>query len=63
MESLNDAQQINWFRSLLLTELDYGSPRVRAYNKETAEEALQDSLDRLDEQRNVVLVRQAKYQQ
>jgi len=63
MESLNDAQQINWFRSLLLTELDYGSPRVRAYNKEMAEEALQDSLDRLDEQRNVVLVRQAKYQQ
>ena len=63
MESLNDAQQINWFRSLLLTELDYGSPRVRAYNKETAEEALQDSFDRLDEQRNMVLVRQAKYQQ
>jgi len=63
MESLNDAQQINWFRSLLLTELNYGSPRVRTYNKDMAEEALQDSLDRLDEQRNVVLVRQAKYQQ
>ena len=35
--------------TVLPEEVSYTSPRVRAYNEDTTEEALQDSLDKLDE--------------
>jgi hypothetical protein len=31
--------------AVLLTELDYGAPRVRAYDKEVAEASLEDAMD------------------
>ena len=49
--------------AMLPTDLDYGSPRVRAYDEERSQAALQDSLDQLQEAREVALLRSAKYQQ
>jgi hypothetical protein len=43
----------------LPTDIDYSSPRVRAYT----EEGNQVALDQLDEARDVALLRSAKYQQ
>ncbi|XP_004986988.2 uncharacterized protein LOC101782568 [Setaria italica] len=47
----------------LPTNLDYGAPRVKAYDESRSEEARQDALDQLDETRDVVLLQSAKYQQ
>jgi hypothetical protein len=44
-------------------EIGYASPHVRAYDEDTIEKALQDSLDRLDEHRGTALVHSARYQQ
>ena len=49
--------------AILPTDLDYGAPRVRAYNKHGAEESLEDAMDQLDEAHDVALLRLAKYQQ
>jgi len=49
--------------AVLPKEIGYASSRVRAYDEDTAEEALQDSLDRLDEHHRMALVRSARYQQ
>lgn len=46
-----------------LTDLGYGAPRVLAYDKARAEKDHQDTLDQLDEARETVLLRSAKYQQ
>jgi hypothetical protein len=48
--------------AVLPTDIDYGSPRVRAYTKEGNQAALEDVIDQLDEARDVVLLRCAKYQ-
>ena len=48
--------------AILLTDLDYGALRVRAYNKQGAEVSLKDAMDQLDEARDIAL-RSAKYQQ
>ena len=48
---------------VLLTDLDYGSTRVRAYDEQGAEASLEDAMDQLDEVRDVALLRSAKYQQ
>ena len=48
---------------VLLTDLDYGAPRVRAYDEQGAEAFLNDTMDQLDEARDVALLRSAKYQQ
>jgi hypothetical protein len=48
---------------VLPVEIGYASPRVRAYDEHIAEEALQDSLDRLDEHHGTTLVRFVRYQQ
>jgi hypothetical protein len=47
----------------LPTDIDYGSPRVRAYTEEGNQAALEDAIDQLDEARDVVLLHYAKYQQ
>jgi hypothetical protein len=48
---------------VLPTDIDYGSPRVRAYTKEGNQVALEDAIDQLDEAHDVALLRSAKYQQ
>jgi transposase InsO family protein len=49
--------------AVLPTDIDYGSPRVRAYTEEGNQVALEDAIDQLDEAHNVVLLKSAKYQQ
>ena len=49
--------------AILPTDLDYGVPRVRAYNEQGAEAFHQDAMDQLDEARDIALLRLAKYQQ
>ena len=48
---------------VLLTNLNYGAPRVRAYDEQGAEASLKDAMDQLDEARDVSLLCSAKYQQ
>ena len=50
-------------RAVLLTDLDYGEPRIRAYDEQGAEASRQDTMDQLDEARDVALLHSAKYQQ
>ena len=45
------------------TDLDYGAPRVKAYDEQGAEASLKDAIDQLDEVCDVALLRSAKYQQ
>jgi transposase InsO family protein len=49
--------------AVLPTDIDYGSPRVRAYTEEGNQVALEDAIDPLEEARDVALLRSAKYQQ
>jgi hypothetical protein len=49
--------------AVLPTDIDYGSPRVRAYTEEGNQVTLEDAIDQLDEARDVALLRCAKYQQ
>ena len=49
--------------TILSTDLDYGAPRVRAYDEQGAEASLEDAMDQLDEARDVALLCSAKYQQ
>jgi hypothetical protein len=50
-------------KAVLPTDVDYGSPWVRAYTEEGNQVALEDVIDQLDEARDVALLRSAKYQQ
>ena len=47
---------------ILPTDLDYGAPRVRAYDEQGAKTSLEDAMDQLDEARNVALLGSVKYQ-
>ena len=49
--------------AILLTDLNYGAPRVRAYDEQGAEASLEDAMDQLDEACDVALLCSAKYQQ
>jgi hypothetical protein len=49
--------------AVLPMDIDYGSPRVRAYTEEGNQVALEDAIDQLDEARDVALLWSAKYQQ
>ena len=49
--------------AVLSTDLDYGAPRVRAYDKQGAKASHQDAMDQLDEAHDITLLRSAKYQQ
>jgi transposase InsO family protein len=49
--------------AVLPTDLEYGSPRVRGYNKDANPRAREDSLDQLDEAHLVALMHSARYQQ
>jgi hypothetical protein len=48
--------------AVLPTELEYGSPRVQGYDEGADQRAREDSLDQLDEARNVVVMHSARYQ-
>ena len=48
--------------AILPTDLDYGAPRVKAYNEQKNEASLEDAMDLLDEARAIALLRSAKYQ-
>jgi len=47
--------------AILLTNLDYRAPRVRAYNEQGTEASLKDAMDQLDKARDVALLCSAKY--
>jgi hypothetical protein len=47
---------------ILLTDFDYGAPRVMMYKEIEAQEFLKDALDQLDEAHDVTLLHSAKYQ-
>jgi hypothetical protein len=53
----------NGIEAILLTNLDYGAPRVMMYKELEAKEFLEDALDQLDEARDVTILHAAKYQQ
>jgi hypothetical protein len=48
---------------VLPTELQYGSPRVQAYQPIQAEQAQQDAIDLFKESRDITVTRSAEYQQ
>jgi hypothetical protein len=49
--------------AILPTDLEYGSPRVRAYTEQSNRPNREDSLDQLEEARDVALLHSARYQQ
>jgi hypothetical protein len=48
---------------MLPTDVEYGSPRLKAYNKKNNEATREDALDQLEEARDVALLHSARYQQ
>ena len=44
-------------------DLEYGSPRLRAYQEQQNQRAREDSLDQVDEARDVALLPSTRYQQ
>jgi hypothetical protein len=48
---------------MLPTDVEYGSPRLKAYNKQNNEATREDALDQLEEARDVALLHSAWYQQ
>ena len=49
--------------AVLPTDLDYGAPRIRAYDEQGAKASHEDAMDQLDKARDIALLRSAKYQQ
>jgi hypothetical protein len=48
---------------VLPTDLEYGSPRTKAYNDQSNQTSREDSLDQLEEARDIALLHLARYQQ
>ena len=49
--------------AILPTNLDYGVPRIKAYDEQGAKASHEDAMDQLDEAHDIALLRSAKYQQ
>jgi transposase InsO family protein len=49
--------------AVLPTDLEYGSPRTKAYDDQSNQTSREDSLDQLEEARDVALLHSARYQQ
>ena len=49
-------------KAILPTDLDYGAPRVRAYDEQGAKASLEDAMDQPDEAHDVALLHSTKYQ-
>ena len=47
--------------AVLPTDLDYGAPRVIAYDEHGAKTSHEDAMDQLDKARDIALLRLAKY--
>jgi hypothetical protein len=50
-------------KAILPTDLEYGSPRTKAYDDQSNQTSREDSLDQLEEARNVALLHSTWYQQ
>jgi hypothetical protein len=48
---------------MLPTDVEYGSPRLKAYNEKNNDATREDALDQLEEARDVALLHSARYQQ
>jgi hypothetical protein len=48
---------------MLLTNVEYGSPRLKAYNEKNNDATREDALDQLEEAHDVALLHSARYQQ
>jgi hypothetical protein len=42
--------------------LEYGSPKVKGYDEDANQRACEDSLDQIDEARNVAMMHSTRYQ-
>jgi hypothetical protein len=49
--------------AVLPTDLEYGAPRIRAYDEWGNQITCEEALDHLDEARDVALLHSARYQQ
>jgi hypothetical protein len=49
--------------AVLPTDLEYGSPRLKAYNKQSNDAARENALDQLNEARDIALLHSTRYQQ
>ena len=47
--------------AVLQTDLDYGAPRIRAYDEQGAKASHKDAMDQLDEAHDIALLCSAKY--
>jgi hypothetical protein len=47
--------------TVLPTDLEYGAPRIKAFDERGSETSLEDALDQLEEARDVALLHSAKY--
>ena len=72
LESENDTKPSHGFHAVFLvygadailpTDLEYGSPRMRAYDDQSNWTSREDSLDQLEEARDMALLHSARYQQ
>jgi hypothetical protein len=48
--------------AMLPTDIEYGSSRLKAYNKRNNDATREDALDQLEEARDVALLHSARYQ-
>ena len=48
---------------MLPSDLNHGAPRVKAFDRDRAMEAQQDMVDLLEEARETIIIRSARYQQ
>jgi hypothetical protein len=49
--------------AILPTDLEYGSPRLKAYNEQSNDAARENALDQLEEAQDIALLHSARYQQ
>ena len=49
--------------AVLPTDLEYGSPRLKAYNEQMNKETRENVVDQLEEARDMALLNSARYQQ
>ena len=49
--------------AVLPTDLEYGSPRLKAYNEQSNKETRENAVDQLEEARDMALLNSARYQQ
>jgi hypothetical protein len=48
---------------MVLTDLEYRSPRLKAYNEQSNDAARENAHDQLEEARDIALLHSARYQQ